>query len=178
VLAERLKDELSSVTCRLYASELKRAAQMAQIIADATDLDLMFDPGLKEYNNGLAAGKSRQEADAMMAPMSEPRYDWRPYPQSETWREFYGRVSECMERLTQDPSPLLLVTHGGTINMIVAWWLRLALDQLSLVSVHAEPASLSVLRISPWGEHGLERLNDTTHLLELGTPRRIFEEEG
>jgi broad specificity phosphatase PhoE len=177
-LAERLKDELAGRACRHYCSELKRAAQTAQIIARVTGIDPTYDPGLKEYNNGLAAGKSRQEADQMMAPMTEPRVDWRPYPQSETWREFYRRVSECMGHLTRDPTPLLLVTHGGSIIVIISWWLHLDLDQLAQVSFTTEPASLSVLRTNRWNEHVLERLNDTVHLLGMGLPRRIFAEEG
>jgi len=112
-----------------------------------------------------------------MRPMTEPRLDWRPYPQAETWREFHLRVAECMERLTADPAPMLLVTHGGTIVNIVAWWLRLGVDQLPQVSFPVDPASLSVLRIGRSNEHTLERLNDTAHLRALGLSQRIFPEE-
>lgn len=175
-LAERLQRELAGRACRHYCSELKRAAQTAQAIAQATGIEPNVDDGLKEFNNGLAAGKSRREAEQIALPMTEPRIDWRPYPQAETWREFYQRVAGCMERLTQDPTPLLLVTHGGTIMQILAWWLDLDMDQLSRVSFIAEPASLSVLRINLWNEHVLERLNDTAHLQSLGLPRPIFAE--
>jgi broad specificity phosphatase PhoE len=171
-------DELADVTCQLYSSDLKRAAQTAEIIARATGLDPTYESGVKEYNNGLAAGKSWQEAEAMQSPMTEPRVDWRPYPGSETWREFDQRVSECMERLTRDPTPMLLVTHGGTIMRIVSWWLGLDLDQSTRVSFISEPASLSVLKVNRWNEHVLERLNDTAHLHEMGMPRRIFAAEG
>ena len=176
-LAERLKHELAGRSCRHYCSELNRAAQTAQIIARAVGIDPTTDPGLKEYNNGLAAGKSRREAEQIALPRTEPRLDWRPYPQAETWREFYLRVAECMDRLTLDPAPLLLVTHGGTIIQIVAWWLHLDMDLLSRVSFPVAPASLSVLRINRWNEHTLERLNDAAHLQRIGLPQRIFAEE-
>jgi probable phosphoglycerate mutase len=127
----------------------------------------------------LAAEKTWQEADAMMAPMpgTELRLDWRPYPQSETWREFYQRVAECLDRLTRDPAPLLLVTHGGTIVNIVAWWLGLEVDQLSRVSFPVAPASLSVLTVNHWQEHALERLNDTAHLQMAGLRQPLFPEQ-
>ena len=105
---------------------------------------------------------------------TERRLDWRPYPQAETLREFYLRVAECMDRLTQDPAPLLLVTHGGTIMAIVAWWLRLDMDLISHVSFTAAPASLSVLRTNRWDGRDLERLNDTGHLQTMGLSRPIF----
>jgi probable phosphoglycerate mutase len=177
-LADRLASELADVTCRFYSSDLKRAAQTAESIARATGLDPTYEAGLKEYNNGLAAGKSWQEAEAMRAPMTEPRVDWRPYPESETLREFYCRVSECMERLMRDPTPLLAVTHGGTIMGILSWWLGLDVDQSPRVEFISEPASLSVLRVNRWDAHVLERLNDTAHLHEMGMPRRILAEKG
>jgi probable phosphoglycerate mutase len=176
-LAERLQHELAGRTCLHYCSELKRAAQTAQIIAQATGVEPITELGLKEYNNGLAAGRSWGEAERIMRPMREPRVDWRPYPQAETQREFYLRVAEGMERLTRDPAPLLLVTHGGTITNIVAWWLGLQLDQMSRVSFPVAPASLSVLRINHWNEHVLERLNDTAHLHVQGLSQDIFAEE-
>jgi probable phosphoglycerate mutase len=161
----------------LVCSELKRAAETADCISVATGLEPTFDPGLKEYNNGLAAGKTRREAEEMRAPRTEPLFDWRPYPQAETWREFYGRVAQAMERLTLDPVPLLLVTHGGTIENIVAWWLGLDLEQQSWTSFAVAPASLSVLRVNRWGEHTLERLNDTAHLQAQGLTYPIFAED-
>ena len=176
-LAERLKDELGGRSVRCVCSALKRAAETADWIARATGFEPRFDPGLKEYNNGLAAGKTRQEADRMMAPRTEPRVDWRPYPQAETWREFYGRVAHAMERLTRDPGPLLVVTHGGTIGIVVAWWLGLEAERLDRVSFPVAPASLSVLRVNRWGEHTLERLNDTAHLQAQGLTYPIFAED-
>jgi broad specificity phosphatase PhoE len=158
-------------------SELKRASETAECIAVATGLEPTFDPGLKEYNNGLAAGKTRDEAEQMQRPLTEPRVDWQPYPESETWREFHQRVAGCMERLVQETEPLLLVTHGGTIINIIAWWLGLDLAQQSRTSFAVAPASLSVLLVNRWGEHTLERLNDTAHLQAQGLTYPIFTED-
>lgn len=113
----------------------------------------------------------------MMRPRTEPLCDWRPYPQAETWREFHARVAGCMERLTLDPTPLLLVTHGGTIIRIVSWWLGLETELWTRVAFGIAPASLSVLRINRWQEHTLERLNDTAHLHGIGLPQPIFVED-
>jgi probable phosphoglycerate mutase len=167
-LAERLQHELDGRACRFVCSELARATQTAQAIADATGLAPTFDAGLKEYNNGLAAGKTWQEASQMMAAQTEPILDWRPYPQAETRREFHQRVVACLERMTADSTLLLLVTHGGTIIHIVSWWLGLEVDQTSQVSFAVAPASLSVLTINGWRNHTLERLNDTAHLQAMG----------
>jgi broad specificity phosphatase PhoE len=85
-----------------------------------------------------------------------------------------------MDFLTSDQKALLLlVTHGGTLNAIMAWWLRLEIDLLSTPSTlfriffEAYPASITVLRINEFGEHTIERSNDTVHLYEAGLSERI-----
>lgn len=126
-------------------------------------------PELRELNNGVAAGKSQEEAKQYALEMTRPLLDWQPYPQAETWRQFYSRVAACMDRLARNQdAPLLLVTHAGTLINIVAWWLQLDIDMLCKVSFDASPASLSVLRVNEWNERTIERLNDTTHLYAIG----------
>ena len=50
---------------RIYASTLKRAAQTAKHLSDETGIAIEFDPDLMEFNNGLLAGLSREEADRL-----------------------------------------------------------------------------------------------------------------
>ena len=68
---------------------------------------------------------------------------------------------------------LLLVAHAGTITNMVAWWLGLEIEMLSKVSFGAAPTSISVLDVNQWGEHTIERLNDTAHLYAAGLSDRI-----
>ncbi len=167
-LASRLRDELD-VPCNLYYSDLRRAAQTAEIIAQETGLTPVPDPGLREFNNGIAVDMTQAEADQYFTPPTDPIVDWQPYPEAETWRRFYVRISECMDALPvgQD-RPMVIVAHGGTIVNIIAWWLRLDIDALSYITFRTSPASVSVLNMSDLEERALERLNDTSHLLPLG----------
>jgi broad specificity phosphatase PhoE len=168
-LASRLKHEIGDMPCQLYCSDLKRALQTAEIIGREIGVTPNPLPELRELNNGVAAGKSLEEAKRYALELTRPVLDWQAYPQAETWRQFYSRVAACMERLTgNQETPLLLVTHGGTIINIVAWWLQLDIDMLDKVSFHTSPASLSVLRTNQWNERTIERLNDTAHLYAAG----------
>jgi len=167
-LASRLKDELE-MPCLLYHSDIKRATQTAEIIAEATGLTPIPDPGLREFNNGIAADKTKAEAEPYYTPPTEPILDWQPFPGAETWRKFYGRVSDCMDALVRGQDRrMVIVSHGGTIVNIVAWWLRLEMEALSYVSFKTSPASVSVLTVSDLNERTLERLSDTAHLHSLG----------
>jgi broad specificity phosphatase PhoE len=168
-LAARLKQELEGTSVRLVCSDLKRALQTAEVIGREIGVIPQLIPEIREFNNGIAAGMLREEADKIRRELTEPFIDWQPYPEAETWRQFYWRVAGCMGRLIEDQGSLLLVvTHGGTLVNIVAWWLRLDDEMLSKVSFNAHPTSISVLGVNQWGEHVLERLNDTAHLYAAG----------
>lgn len=170
-LASRLKKEIGETPCHFYSSDLKRALQTAEIIGEKLDLTPKLFPELREFNNGIAAGKTREEAKKIEASVDGRMADWRPYPESETWLTFYERVASYIERLTQGQDRLLLlVTHGGTIINIVSWWLEMKshLFMKTRKSFDVSPASITVLRLNEWGEHTIERLNDTAHLYAAG----------
>ena len=167
LLAQRLQNEISGGHYHLISSDLLRAQQTAEIIAGTLALQVHLAPALREYNNGLAAGLSKSAAQKFERPRQEPLLDWQPYTDAETWRTFYKRVVSGIEALmTEFPLPLILVTHGGTILNIVVWWLQLEIEYLGRISFSADPASLSILDISSLGKRRIQRLNDTSHLVE------------
>jgi broad specificity phosphatase PhoE len=80
-----------------------------------------------------------------------------------------------MDRLVEGQElALLVVTHGGTLVNIVAWWLQLDVDGLSGLSFGANPASISVLQANQWRGHELKRLNDTAHLYAAGLAENLL----
>jgi probable phosphoglycerate mutase len=177
LVAKRLKRELKGVKLVSFHSDLKRAAQTAKIIAKETGIEIIPDPELREINNGIAAGKTKKEAEAYYTPPTLPLLDWRPYLGGETWREYYQRVSKCMERITLDiDRPLLIVGHGGTVVNVIAWWLHLPLKTLSDVSFVTTNTGITILVETELGERAIERHNDIAHLYIEGiaTPFPIF----
>lgn len=170
LLGRRLRSELDGADLRLGVSCLKRALQTAGILAEALGLEMQVLPQLADLNNGVAAGKTHNEARELLLPKTEPSLDWRPYPQAETWREFHERISAFMDEFTAwQTGPAILVTHFANIDVMTSWWLGLPVD--SRTHFEIAPASLTVLSISKYQERAVERLNDTAHLFE----RRIAE---
>lgn len=169
LLAARLRGELGRQPLRILSSDLQRARQTADPIGRALGRSIELVPALRELDNGAAAGMTQEQARGIAVEPSPPLLDWQPYPGAETWRRFYARVVGFMEQLIQEePRPALLVTHGGTIVNIVSWWLGLPLEQLHRYSFDVAPASLTVLRVDPWDQNTIERLNDTAHLYAAG----------
>ncbi len=172
-IAARLNRDLANTPCQLYASDLKRAAQTAEIVNGELGVAVQYVPELREFNGGGATGKTRQWAkENVSQEWSSCLFDSRPWDEAETWREFHARICACMENLhkshSSDRLPIV-VTHGGTLSNIVTWWLRLPLNVLpERTPFVASPASISVLRRNQYDNPVIERLNDRSHLYHAG----------
>ncbi len=163
LLAERLRRELADVPLLLATSRLRRAIQTAEILSRNLAIDYEIHPALVDLNNGIAAGKTHAEARTLALQPVEPLLDWQPYPEAESWRQFYNRVAGYMQAyINGQSSTALLVTHAANIHGMVAWWLGVPVESRSHIAVG--PASLTVLNLNRGQERTLERLNDCAHL--------------
>ena len=165
---------------RILASDLRRAAESAQILAKALHMEdaIEYCPFLREKNNGIAAGMTEEEAKKHFCkPASEQELDHRNYPGGETRNEFYRRnVHGLWHCADVDKENLLIVAHKGTIQNIIFRWLGMDMQQVAAFnfSVDVQPASVTVLGINKWHEHAVFRLNDVSHLTQ-GKGFGVFE---
>jgi len=170
-LAERLHEEMGQRPCRVYTSPMQRAAETAEIVRAKLETALETVYELHEFNGRFALERSEDGQEWPMDESGGSLFDGRPFPEAETWREFYGRVATAMARLAreheEDRLPILVV-HGGTLSNLVVWWLGLPLDALpERTCFSASPGSLSILKKSEYGNAVIERLNDRAHLAAL-----------
>ena len=172
-VAKRLTAMATGRDVRLYTSDMTRAHETARIVGSILDRQPILRPELREWSDPHALNRTSSP------PWTDPEpdgniFDWRPYPEHETWREFLHRVADFMNGLAgilpDDALPVLIV-HGGTLSNIVVWWLRLPLDHLpEFTCFAATPGSLSILEKNPYGNPVVERLNDQSHLDALTSP--------
>ena len=163
--AERLAAVLAGRPLRLFSSDLQRAVATAEAIAKRLGVAPRLDHGLRELNNGRAAGLMNAEARALARPRTEPLIDWQHYPDAETWRQMTDRVAACMERLARESvSTAIVVSHAGSGSAIVKWWLGLPESCRHVINFDLELASITELRENDWRERVIARLNDTAHL--------------
>jgi broad specificity phosphatase PhoE len=168
LVANRCGHELASETSvRVFSSDLLRAAQTAECVAQALKVECRFDPGLRELNNGIAANLNHAEAKRIERLVTEPAIDWVPYPEAETWRKMTERVFACMDHIERTgPSTAVVVTHGNSGVAIIQWWLRMGDCCRRGISFELENASWSEFAINAWEERTIVRLNDTGHLYQ------------
>ena len=72
-----------------------RAVQTAKHLSDETKLAIEFDPDLMEFNNGLLAGLSREDAERLYPPIENLPIDQAVYGQ-ESMVEFRSRAENVL----------------------------------------------------------------------------------
>jgi len=168
-VATQLLAATGGETFHLYASDLLRAAQTAEIIAERLGIDVIFAPGLREVNNGIEAGKTREWVrQHSLPPPKEKTIDFSPCEGAETWRAFYHRTAQAMEAIRQEGHErVMLVTHGHALCNIIAWWLRLPVEVLAGSRFVGNPGGITRLGEDRKGIRFMGSFNDMHHLDHL-----------
>lgn len=110
---------------RIYASDLQRAKETAEILANAFGYPITYLSEFREVNNGDLAGMQNALAD-----QKYPGLYWSAlafdecYPGGESPEQFYNRVKTAWSdfkcrNLQESAKDTLLVTHGGVIEVIL-----------------------------------------------------------
>lgn len=108
---------------KIISSDLARAKETAEILAEALDLPVTLDAGLREADNGELAGMSNEEAlktyPGMFWSTLEPE---ECYPNGESPNQFFTRIQKWFEAFLEEHKDfdgnILVVTHGGVINVV------------------------------------------------------------
>jgi len=118
----------------LYASQLRRARETAEIVGEALALEPRVDPRLAESDRGRWEGRlvrdiELEEPEAWQA-WRRAGNDFR-FPGGESLREHLRRVVAALDDVAGGPLPALVVCHGGTIRCAFA-----SLDHRGLDAFH------------------------------------------
>ena len=109
----------------LYASDLPRAVQTADPIADALKLPITLLPAFREANNGDLAGMDNTLAKERYPGLFWNTLEWeQKYPGGESPRDFYERIKAAWDELSSTLASrednAMLITHSGVINIILS----------------------------------------------------------
>jgi probable phosphoglycerate mutase len=169
-LAAKLAKDFArhSIKMRILASDLRRAKDSAEIIAEVLNEQVEVMPFLREKNNGQAAGLDERTARTLyVMPPSSKELDHRNYPGGETRREFFERTINGIKTLHNlEQENFIIVAHKGTIQNIIFDWIGFDIEEVNQrnFSFDILPASVTVLGINKWQEHAIFLLNETSHL--------------
>ena len=107
---------------KIFSSDLKRARETAEIIAEFLGLPVTFSPQFRETNNGVLAGMLKAEAKEKYPELYWSALDWtQAYPGGESPEAFYTRIEKAWREFKTNTKnkTVLLVSHGGVMNVIL-----------------------------------------------------------
>lgn len=126
---------------RIVASDLKRAAETARVIAEHIGVAVDIDSRLRETHLGEWQGRSSAEVDEdLPGARAIWRHDptWAP-PGGESRVDVARRAKPAIDELMRthaawDEGPVLIVGHGGAISALTCALLGLDVSQYGLLS--------------------------------------------
>jgi len=161
--AERLRERLQGEkVAAIYASDLRRAMETAQIIASGHHLGVTPCSELREMDFGDLEGLTFTEAQRNY-PWIEQRWSSPDPEKGESLSQLVSRVGRLVTRLEglEAMGSILIVSHGGPLRVLLC--LLLGIEPQRWWQFELGCASLSVVETYPQGVV-LCLLNDVCHL--------------
>jgi probable phosphoglycerate mutase len=153
----------------LHSSDLLRAFQTAEAIAQRIRAPIQPTADLREKSYGDAEGKPQAWLDERFVdpPTIGNRMDHREgIPGAESRREFAGRIYRAMDRILASPCPYqIVVTHGFALTFVVSAWIKMPLEAAGHIAVQSTSGGIThLLEDDVYSNRGIMILNDTSHL--------------
>lgn len=107
---------------QIYSSDLARAKETAEIVANELSLEITYTPQFRESNNGLLAGMLKTEAFKKYPGIYWNALDWNEsWPEGESPEQFFQRIQTAWFAFKKQvgDANVLLVSHGGVMNIIL-----------------------------------------------------------
>ena len=155
----------------LYSSDLGRALQTAQPIADHSGRPARIDARLRERNLGVFQGLTGAECERRF-PEHYARFRSRDpdhvIPRGESARRVYERVSEVFSALAHEHAGerLVVVTHGGVLDALYRFVQSVPLERPRDFPIFN--ASFNTVRYTD-AHWSVERWGDISHLTRDAT---------
>ncbi|GEN44433.1 histidine phosphatase family protein [Alkalibacillus haloalkaliphilus] len=147
---------------RIISSPLKRALTTAESIAESVGVSVEQDRALMEWNNGQLAGELKSEAKEKYPLPKEGRKLHDELYDCESMINFRARVETFWSKLMEaEAERIVIVAHGGTINMLYQSFLNLPMD--TNVALHTGDTGVHLWQVKD-GKKIIKFSNSQVHL--------------
>jgi broad specificity phosphatase PhoE len=106
----------------VFASDLKRAVDTARPIAEAHGLEVVFDPGFREIDQGEWTGLEVSEIKNRWPDLWGPARHYSARPGGESPQQVRARALKALAKVVaaHPDDDVVVVSHGGTIRWLAA----------------------------------------------------------
>ncbi|MFC2069859.1 histidine phosphatase family protein [Chloroflexota bacterium] len=132
----------------VYSSDLKRAAETADIISRIFNSKVIYDRRLREMSYGEAEGKPRKwrEQNIIPKPIDGDRLNHRIFNNSESRRDIGIRIQDCFNQIISKPDEnIIIITHGFALTFIIMTWLKVPVENMNYSNFQTAPGRVTHL---------------------------------
>ena len=152
---------------RMYSSDLCRAIETAEIIAESIDLPIELTPALKERSYGNFEGQAYDIYDSAVDQSGLARHLFCP-ENGENLEQVEARLSEFIDHIlvAHPEETVLLVAHAGANRLLIKCLLKKSFD--GWVPFDQDNACINIFDIAAPREVQPILVNCTNHLDSVG----------
>ena len=143
----------------IWASTLKRARETAEILGETIGCPVQLEEELMEFNNGVQAGLSFEEAKKYPG----PKFYHDRFENGESFIEFRMRIETIFSKIVTGNKyeRIAIVAHGGVINNILRSFYQMPINMDYYFKIG--DTGISLIEFTE-KEKVIHFINDTNHL--------------
>ena len=158
-IGRKLSAELAGQEWKIYSSDLARARQTVEPLAQHMGLEIHFLKELREMNHSGKGGFDRASIWCEENGLPALSYVDPHFSDAESWETFWNRTAGCCTKIGEDEAEnIIIASHGMSMSVWQYAWL--GLDICDFVYV-GEPGGVSFMQINDKGTRIINRWNDT-----------------
>jgi len=164
-IGRRLAKEIKEKKYIMYASDLPRAKQTAEIVAGFLGIEPIFTAALREISLGEGNGQSKIWARANQLVERVKTIDDRQFAGMESKRDLWNRLSAFENAImaTTDEN-IILVSHGVSLGIFHAVWLGLDVEMLNQCGISGGSGGISFMHEDADQKRTIDRIGDRSYI--------------
>ena len=163
-IGRNLKTEFAGKDFVMYSSDLLRAKQTAQIIAEHLGVTPNYKSELKERNLGKCCGKSVQWLRDNIE-CQEKTIDDRLFSDAESRRDEWNRLKPFFDDIMSDDSEnIIIVSHGDLLSVFNSMFLGLNVESINTGEIFGLSGGVSQMFENNEGKRFIKRISDMSYI--------------
>lgn len=162
-IGKKLSAELAGKPVVMYASDLARAKQTAEIVGKHLGLQPILETALRERNLGKCVGKSIQWLKEHIE-CQEKTIDDRMFSDAESRRDVWNRLSPFFEKMmVSEAEIVIIVSHGDLLSVFNAMFLGAGVTSLNHFELYGVSGGVSKMYEEESGKRIIKKMSDLSY---------------
>ncbi|BBF42391.1 phosphoglycerate mutase family protein [Lachnospiraceae bacterium KM106-2] len=163
-IGKRLMNELAGNQFVMYSSDLKRAKQTADYVANYLGITPVLRKELRERNLGKCCGKSVKWLKDNLE-MQERTIDDRLFSDAESRRDEWNRLKPFFDEImTNDENNIIIVSHGDLLSVFNTMFMGLNIESMDQFEIFGLPGGVSCMLDNEEGKRFIKKVSDMSYV--------------